>query len=177
MAGRDGQAGRLPATMLFKEFRGLYCGAKYAEIKERVEAIYSTEEFRKVFLECEDLTEYEPALKLVGDWREWERLKRDSQPFRIAVQEWRAELQRKLQSAARRKMLDLAKNGSESAKLQATKWLAAHAEGKSPSKRGRPKKADIEAAAREQAADSQRTKDELERIEGALRNGEEGTLQ
>jgi hypothetical protein len=70
--------GRKPSKTLFKEFDE--------------DGIYTLEEFHDVFVECEDITEYEAAIKLVGSWTEWERIKRDWPNFQSYITVWKEEI-------------------------------------------------------------------------------------
>ena len=97
-------AGRRPASGLFED------------------GTYSLEEFHRVFIECEDPSEYQPALQLVGDWEEWCRLKKYCKDLREGIERWQIELEVKLRSKAIKKLCHFAKGGDNLA-FQAAKLL------------------------------------------------------
>ena len=121
---------------------------------------YDLEEFHDTFLEMEDPTEYKPALKLVGSWREWERIKRDWPTFRSHIKDWVEELDVKLKSKAVEQINKLA---FESDNYQANKWLAEEGYNKRQGA-GRPSKAEKERAAKELATSAAETKEDKARI-------------
>lgn len=127
---------------------------------------YDTEEFHQTFLECDDPTEYKPALILVGTWAEWLRLKKDSVWFRAKVRQWLEELEMKQRSESIQAIRKLAKSDKPSA-FQANKWTAEKGYDK-VTQRGRPSKAELTKEARELAREAGETEDEAKRIEAAL---------
>lgn len=148
---KKGEAGRLPSWSFFEN------------------GTYDIEEFHQAFLELEDMTEYEPAIKLVGSWKEWERLKRDSVTFNAYVTEWKAELTVKLASKAVKKINELVA-GDDAKALQAAKWIAEEGWNKRTGK-GRPSKAEREREAKELAKAAAETKQEEDRILKVLNGG------
>jgi len=158
--------GRRPATALFKEWREDY--KPEAKVLAYTEGIYSVQEFHDVFLGLMDLTEYGPAIQLVGDWDEWNRLKRDSKRFRESVEAWKKEVQIKMGSIAIGKAISLLDCGAAATELSAAKMLDSLSSNVKQSKRGRPRKADIDKAAREIAQDAQVTADDMKRVQDIL---------
>lgn len=127
---------------------------------------YSMEEFHKTFLEMEDMTEYSPAIALVGSWREWQRIKRDWPSFCNYIDDWKAELTVKLRSKALKKITTLAE-GDDAKALQAAKFIADEGwDGKRG--KGRPTKAERTREARRLAAETADTVEEARRVEEAL---------
>lgn len=123
---------------------------------------YDLDEFHKTFIELEDLTEYKPAMKLLGDWQEWERLKRDSKWFESHVILWKEELKIKLKSDAMQKIIELSKDTTATAGT-AAKWLAESTWDKE-SGRGRVSKAEQRRQANVVARAAAETAAERERI-------------
>lgn len=147
----NGERGRQPSKALFEN------------------GTYDIEEFHDVFLEMEDITEYEPAIKLVGSWREWERLKRDWPAFRGHIQEWKEELEVKFRSQASRKIIELS-DGDDAKALQAAKWVAEGGYNRRQGA-GRPSKAEKNKEAKEIAMAAAETKKDEERILKVLNGG------
>jgi hypothetical protein len=135
---------------------------------------YDLDVFHDTFLDCEDLTEYEPALSLLTGvpksrrWREWNRIKRDWPAFNTYIQEWREELEVLFKS---RSIKSIIKVGHEDDNLQANKWLAEQGFNKRQGA-GRPSKAEKDRAAKEIASQAAETKEERERVLRLVNNGE-----
>ena len=87
------------------------------------QALYDLEEFARVFVEVEDITEYQAAIKLVGSWTEWNRIKRDWPGFVDHIKAWIDEIEVKLRSQAIKKIHQLADSEDRQA-FQAAKFLA-----------------------------------------------------
>lgn len=120
--------GRLPSKTLFKQFNP--------------DGIYDLDEFRQTFLEVGDLYEYKAALKLVGSWKEWQRIKRDWPAFEeVYIAAWVEELELKQKSDAAMKIVTLSQDDSATG-LSAAKWIAEGHHGKALKKQkvGRPKR-------------------------------------
>lgn len=80
------------------------------------------DEWRKIFVDSGDPTEYAGAEALGFTWKEWTKFKKDWPHFRnVIVKDWLAELEIKIRSGAIKKMVD-----SMDQKLDtgAMKWLA-----------------------------------------------------
>lgn len=90
---------------------------------------------KRLYVECEDPTEYSFAEKYLGGWAHWKVL-RESNALVDVIDDWREELNTRLRSKGVQGMIALAKN--EEASFQAIKWLAE--EGWNPGNKGRPKK-------------------------------------
>ena len=134
-----------------------FVGRQHSQSLFSEEGPYDLEKFHKVFLKCEDLTEYEPAIKLVGSWVEWNRIKRDWPSFKsVYVKGWIEELEVIFKSRAIKQITESAKNGN----FPASKWIAEHGFDKRQGA-GRPSKSEQKRAAKEiaeQSADTQKDK-------------------
>ena len=117
---------------------------------------------KKLYIEMEDVTEYEFAQATVGSYKHWERLL-DSPIIRPHIDQWRKELNLKLKARA---MKSIIKAATEDEKLsfQAMKYLADNEYLDSKSKRGRPSKDEIKAELRKEVQSNQSLKADAERI-------------
>jgi hypothetical protein len=90
---------------------------------------------KRLFLEMEDPMEYDFATKYLLGWKHWQRMYNNKKiaPY---IDEWRNELNLKLQSAGVRQMIEMALG--EDPSYQATKYLAD--KGWTKKDVGRPKK-------------------------------------
>ncbi len=130
---------------------------------------YSLEEFHDLFIELEDMTEYEPAIQLVESWKEWERLKRDWPRLASHINDWKEELAIKLRSQASRKIKELS-DGDDAKALQAAKWIAEGGWNKRAGA-GRPTKAQATKEAKEIARAASETREEENRVLKVLNGG------
>jgi hypothetical protein len=83
------------------------------------EGTESIDDWKKVFMDCSDPTEYEPAVRLCGSWSEWERFKRHWPGFALILKNWHNELEIKLRSQAVKQII--AKTDKD---VNAAKWVA-----------------------------------------------------
>ena len=115
-------------------------------------------------MEIGDPTEYTQAMSLLGSYEHWEILTTRGW-FKPHIDQWREELKVKLESDRYREMKDMVDNhaGTPQA-IQATKWLAERYGEKAPTKRGRPSKAEKEAALKEHIEEETILKEEAERL-------------
>jgi hypothetical protein len=74
---------------------------------------------KALYLEMEDVTEYEFATQHLLGWKHWQRLCANKQIGEY-IAEWREELECKMRAKAAKQMMVLAEQGS----YQASKWLA-----------------------------------------------------
>ena len=95
---------------------------------------------RRLYLECEDITEYEFANKYFGGWSHWKRLQGNKRILR-EIDEWREELEVKIRAQAIRSIVDQTASESQGS-FQAAKWLAD--KGWDKARVGRPSKSDKE---------------------------------
>lgn len=94
---------------------------------------------KRLYLEEEDVTEYEFAIKHLLGWQHWKRLC-DNKQIRKHIDEWREELELKIRSQAMRDMVSMCAN--EGGNYSAAKFLADRGwEKRAP---GRPSKAEQE---------------------------------
>ena len=86
-----------------------------------VDHVYEGKEFKslkRLYLEMEDVTEYDFANTYLLGWNHWQRLC-ENKAIRKHIDEWREELEYKLRSQAAKQMIKQAAKGS----YQASKWL------------------------------------------------------
>jgi hypothetical protein len=93
---------------------------------------------KRLYLEMEDVTEYEFAKTYLLGWGHWIRIYQNKL-FKKHIDEWREELEYKIRSRATKQMIDLAAKGN----YQASKWLIDR--GWNTRGAGRPSKAEKEA--------------------------------
>lgn len=121
---------------------------------------YDLEEFHRVFVESEDPTGYTAAMRLIGNWQEWERFKRDWPTFRHEVAVWVEEIEVRLKSKAINQINKLAFSDDN---YQANKWLAEEGYHKRTGA-GRPTKSEKARAAKEMAEQAAETKQDKDRV-------------
>lgn len=107
----------------------------------------------RLYLEMEDLLEYEFANTYLDGWSHWEMLTQCSW-FKPYVTRWRKELELKIRSKALRNLREDAKSESRTAN-SSNRYLLERGWQEKATK-GRPSKEDVKRAAREQA-DAQKT--------------------
>lgn len=120
---------------LFKEF---------ARSDVKFKPVYTLDDWKDVFLDCRDPSEYRPAMELLGDWEHWQEV-RNHPMIKQHVDKWQAELEVKLRSEAIAQMKFHAKQAGGTA---AAKWLADKGYASADTKRsvGRPiKEKEVEA--------------------------------
>lgn len=104
-------SGKRVILQLFKEF---------ARPDVKFKPICSLQEWKDVFLELRDPSEYQAAMTLLGDWEHWQEV-RNHVLIKPHVDKWQAELEVKLRSEAIQQMKQHAKQPGGTA---AAKWLA-----------------------------------------------------
>lgn len=109
----DTLGGRKYSKQLFKQFNTGDCVP-----------IYDLDEFHQVFLEEADLTEYRAAIRLVGTWTEWQRIKRDWYDFPKMIEAWKDEVETKLRSQALDKLVDLMASARPETAASIAKFIA-----------------------------------------------------
>lgn len=127
-------------------------------------AVYSTKDYdheyngkiypslKKLYLACEDPTEYLFATKYLGGWQHWQRLC-DNKWCAKFINQWREELEILLRAQGVRALRDMC--NSENGNFQAAKFLADRGWDKRAP--GRPSKAELE----KRAAIADRIEDEF----------------
>lgn len=128
-------SGKRVILQLFKEF---------ARPDVKFKPVYTLQEWKDVFLDCRDPSEYSPAMALLGDWEHWLEV-RNHALIKPHVDKWQAELEVKLRSEAIQQMKQHAKQPGGTA---AAKWLADKGYAQEGTKKavGRPKKEEVEVA-------------------------------
>lgn len=91
---------------------------------------FTLADWRKVYVELADPTDYKAALVLIGNWDHWQALL-GCKPFTAELEKWRAEVDAKLRSEA---IEQLRKQSRTDKGTAAAKWLAE--EGVNAKKRG-----------------------------------------
>jgi len=122
-------SGKRVVLQLFKEF---------ARPDVKFKPVYTLQEWKDVFLDCRDPSEYSAAMALLGDWEHWLEV-RNHALIKPHVEKWQAELEVKLRSEAIQQMKNHAKQPGGTA---AAKWLADKGYAQEDTKKavGRPKK-------------------------------------
>lgn len=91
---------------------------------------------KRLYLELEDVVEYDFATKYLLGWNHWKRIQ-ENKLFKDHVESWRDELELKLRSQAVRDILDMT---ADEKSFQAAKWIAD--KGWQKLERGRPRTAE-----------------------------------
>jgi hypothetical protein len=110
-------AGAPPIRGLFKE------NHEGTDKYDHVEPIYSLADFRNIFLEEMDFTEYKAAIRCVGSWEKWEDLKTRWPGFNRYIDNWKEELEQILKGRAFHKMIELLDCGTKGTELAAARFL------------------------------------------------------
>lgn len=117
---------------------------------------------KRVYLEMEDVTEYDFAMSTLGSFKHWERVL-ESPMIRKHVDQWRKELNLKLKARAMRSIIKAATE-DEKLSFQAMKYLADNEYLDKAGKRGRPSKEEVHAELRKEVESNRTFKDDAERI-------------
>lgn len=119
----------------------------------------------KLYLACEDLTEYSFAEKYLDGWDHWCKLCA-AEWFKPYVQRWRTELELKIKSRAL-KNIQAEAAGQTKSSFNANKWLAEKGwmdKTTEPSRRGRPSKDEINRLAQEELQNNKDVQNDLKRL-------------
>jgi hypothetical protein len=117
---------------------------------------------KRVYLEMEDVTEYDFAMATLGSFKHWERVT-ESPILTKHITQWRKELNLKLKARAMRSIIKAATE-DEKVSFQAMKYLADNEYLDKTGKRGRPSKEEVNAELRKEVESSKTFKDDAERI-------------
>lgn len=98
---------------------------------------------RRLFVACEDPTEYTFAMRAFGSWRHWVRI-RGLQWFQPFYQDWRSELETRLRSIGNQQLLAASRAEDTKISVTAARYLANGEFAPALKKRGRPTKEEIE---------------------------------
>ena len=131
-----------------------------AEVAEQYPPVYSTDQFRRIYIELEDPTGYIASQVLLDSWVHWQRLAKVKW-FQTMLEDWNSELEVRLQAKGVISMAKIASTGEAKA-TAAAKWLAE--KGWTPKKRGAPTKDDVAREARKLAEDDLGVTEALERL-------------
>lgn len=125
-------SGKKVVLQLFKEF---------ARVDVKFKPIFTLQEWKEVFLDCRDPSEYSVAMTLLGDWDHWLEI-RNHPLIKPHVDKWHSELEVKLRSEAIQQMKTHARQPGGTA---AAKWLADKGYAQEGVKKGvgRPKKEEV----------------------------------
>lgn len=137
--------GRYVTQGLFYDFNYDDSNAVYVlhwEDKTVGEVVYPS--LKRLFLEMEDLTEYNFANTYLCNWEHWQKMN-GNKILREQFDKWREELELKLRAKNAKHLLKLASEGN----FAAAKWFANKEW--SEAKRGRPSKEEKEARLKEEA--------------------------
>jgi hypothetical protein len=91
-----------------------------AQPSNKMEPPFSLAEWKTVYMESNDPTEYLPAMALTGDWLHWQAV-RNHRQLKNIFDSWAIELEMKLKSEAVRTMIAQSMQPGGTA---AAKWLA-----------------------------------------------------
>ena len=116
---------------------------------------------KKIYLEMEDVTEYEFALATLGSFTHWETLCK-SPWFKEHIEQWRKELNLKLKARGMKSIIKAATT-DENLSFQAMKYLADN-QYLDKGKRGRPSKEEIAKKLKEETETNKIFRDDAERI-------------
>jgi hypothetical protein len=114
----------------------------------------------RLYIECEDPTEYSFAKKHLGSWAQWQRML-ENKVLREYINMWREELEIRLRSQAIQNMIDMAT--SEDGNFSAAKYLAEY--GWEKRKAGRPSKEEVDRHIAVEAKISQDFSSDIARLE------------
>lgn len=81
---------------------------------------FKLSDWRKVYVDCADPTEYLAAMQLVGDWGHWE-LVRNYPKLKPIFDSWQKEVEIRLRSEALRELM---KHSKKEGGTAAAKWIA-----------------------------------------------------
>jgi hypothetical protein len=93
-----------------------------ADSDSAIKPVFKLAEWRKMYVEIADPTDYEAARVLIGSWEHWQALAANPR-FAAHLKEWRAEVEVKLRSEA---IAALVKQSQDIKGTAAAKWLAEH---------------------------------------------------
>ena len=117
---------------------------------------------KRIYLDMEDVTEYDFAMATLNSYKHWERLV-ESPIIRKHIDQWRKELNLKLKARAMKAIINAA-TVDEKSSFQAMKYLADNEYLDKKTKRGRPSKEEVSAELRRAVEINKTLKDDAERI-------------
>ena len=161
----------------FKDVRGCWRTANLfeetCEDPAKYPPIYSLKDedtsscvsLKRLYLLIEDVTEHKFAEMCLGSWDHWELIQK-SWVLKPHIERWRELLDLQLRSKYLGSLKALADTGDGASALNATKYLleTTTSFGKEKSRRGRPSKAEKEAALQRETKSSEDIKHDAERL-------------
>lgn len=121
----------------------------------------------RLYMEFEDLTEWEFANEYLEGWEHWKMLC-ECTWFKPYIDRWREELDLKIQAQALRRLIKEAEGDSRSSQ-SANKFLLEKGwVPKEKTKRGRPSKEEVRREAMKKAEETQRLKEDYQRVQETL---------
>lgn len=123
---------------------------KELSVTPHIPTVFSLEQWRKVYVDIADPTDYRAMIALLGDWEHW-KLIVENQTIAPIVTEWRDEVNVKLKSEGIASVRKLS-----STKDSAAKILIGNEWDKTQAKRGRPSKKQEPAESHRHSADAAR---------------------
>lgn len=166
---RNAQNGRLLRALFFETSEDTE--KKYVLYTLKDEDHNGYPSLRRLYLETNDLTEYEFSSLHLDGWDHWEMLCRCSW-FKPIVQRWRRELQLKFESQALKVIKLEADNPTSQNKFQANKIILDRIAKLNPTKvRGRPSKDEVDAELKQQVQIEKELQEDMKRIATVGREG------
>ena len=119
----------------------------------------------RLYMECDDPTEYTFATQYLDGWDHWQTLC-DCSWFKPYVEAWRKELEIRTKARALKAIKDLAQDPDSKEHYQASKFLVTNGwvEKTSGRKAGRPSKDEVKKEAQRIAEEQRELEDELSRV-------------
>lgn len=117
---------------------------------------------KKLFLECEDPTEYKFARKYLLGWNHWKRLN-ENKMLKDEFEQWREELEIAIRADAVMSIRDMTAEGTN---FQAAKWLADRGWDKRGA--GRPSKSELDREKRIQSRIGDELMDDINRMNNVV---------
>lgn len=122
----------------------------------------------RLYIECDDPTEYTFAKQYMESWDHWETLCQCNW-FKPIVALWRKELDLKTKAKALAAIKATANDPNSKESYQANKFLATYSDNQTKRKgAGRPSKSEVQTAAKEMARETTALNDDLARVTGTV---------
>lgn len=118
----------------------------------------------RLYLEMEDITEYEFANKYFYNYRHWKEIS-ESNWFKVYINRWREELDLKMKARALQDIIKTAKDSKSKSQLSAAKYLLEKGWEPKESSAGRPKKEEILKEARKLAEEEEKILSDAKRLQ------------
>lgn len=121
----------------------------------------------RLYMEADDPTEYEFAIRNLGGWDHWKRLQ-SSPWFKPYLSAWRQELETRLRARALRNLRDVSNNPDAREYAQVNKFLVGQGwkEGGPKRRAGQPSKDEVKAELQRLATISNNLDEDFDRIQG-----------